>query len=822
MPNTKAKKRRNNKKVKARKQREVIGLIIAAVGLFLFTCMFMSSTGVLGRYIKPIMYGIFGISAYFMPLFIAGIGGALTILDKKKMNKGKISVLFIFIFVSMNLLHIISVKRFDTSSYMAFINSGYSVGMQIKGQGALNAVLTYPVWKMIGTTGSLIFYSCVLLILLVVFTNMSIKKMGQDVKEKIGDTKSYLDRRKEAQEIKRAEKEQKRLEEEHALYTAELDMYSDVPEDTPELETEDFINKDYSFLGRLKKEKYGTINNVLDSSEEMDASIVEDYEAEKVTIDEAPVVKKSIFSTLPESGSIFSAPLGDGSGKMVLDDVPGNKTISINDKPKYKPVFEMKSTETGFLHLLKEPDTDMIGKNNKELEEKSNILETTLESFNVSAKVVNITCGPTITRYELQPAHGVKINRILSLQDDIKMALAAKDIRIEAPIPGKNAVGIEIPNDNIRTVYLREVFESDNFRNHRSKLAFALGIDIDGNSVVADLKKMPHLLIAGTTGSGKSVCVNNIILSYLYNTTPQELKMIMIDPKMVEMTSYNDLPHMLIPVVTDSNKAAGALRWALNEMEMRYNLFSKAGVKELSTYNANVEKEEDKKPAIIVFVDELADLMMVAKAEVEEIICRIAQKGRAAGIHLVLATQRPSVNIITGVIKANIPSRIAFHVVSPVDSRTILDSVGADKLLGRGDMLFLPNGANSPKRLQGAFVSEEEIKAITDFIKENATAEYSDDVLGEIEKNTNAVMGLGTDDDTYHDELLPEAVKLVLNMNEASTSLLQRKMRLGYARAARIIDEMEEMGIIGPQNGSKRREVLISFEDYERLFVEGN
>ena len=360
------------------------------------------------------------------------------------------------------------------------------------------------------------------------------------------------------------------------------------------------------------------------------------------------------------------------------------------------------------------------------------------------------------------------------------------------------------------------------FRSHKSKLAFALGIDIDGNSVVADLKKMPHLLIAGTTGSGKSVCVNNIILSLLYNTTPKETKMIMIDPKMVEMTSYNDLPHMLIPVVTDSNKAAGALRWALNEMEMRYTLFSKSGVKELSTYNANVDNEEDKKPAIVVFVDELADLMMVAKAEVEEIICRIAQKGRAAGIHLVLATQRPSVNVITGVIKANIPSRIACHVVSPIDSRTILDSVGAERLLGRGDMLFHPNGEGAPKRLQGAFVSEEEIKEITDFIKENATADYSEDVLKEIEKNANAVMGLGTDEDSFHDELLPEAVKTVLNLNEASTSLLQRKMRLGYARAARIMDEMEEMGIIGPQNGSKRRDVLISFEDYERMFGEGN
>ncbi len=831
MPKNKAKNRKNNKKIKARKQREVAGLILAAVGLFLFMCMFLSSTGLLGRAIKPVMYGLFGLSAYVIPLLISGIGGAIIMLDKKKLNKGKISVLLIFIFVLMNLLHVVAIRLFDTSSYGNFILSGYNVGMQIKGQGALSAIMTYPVWKLIGTSGSLIFYSCVTLVLLVIFTNMSIKKVGDDVKDKIEDTKTYLENRREKQEKKREEKEQRRLEKEkeNQLYMDKIEEKEEgTPDIEPELKTQEFIERDYSFLGGLRREKNKrpSINNVLEpepAEEETakDNETVKDFKVESASSDEpARGIKR--LETPPQSFSIFSAPLGSGEGKTVPKDAPGAKVISINDKPKYKPAFEMKATEQGFLHLLKEPQMDMVGGNKQELEEKSNILESTLESFNVKAKVVNITCGPTITRYELQPAHGVKINRILSLQDDIKMALAAKDIRIEAPIPGKNAVGIEIPNDNIRTVYLREVLESDAFRSHKSKLAFALGIDIDGNSVVADLKKMPHLLIAGTTGSGKSVCVNNIILSLLYNTTPKETKMIMIDPKMVEMTSYNDLPHMLIPVVTDSNKAAGALRWALNEMEMRYTLFSKSGVKELSTYNANVDNEEDKKPAIVVFVDELADLMMVAKAEVEEIICRIAQKGRAAGIHLVLATQRPSVNVITGVIKANIPSRIACHVVSPIDSRTILDSVGAERLLGRGDMLFHPNGEGAPKRLQGAFVSEEEIKEITDFIKENATADYSEDVLKEIEKNANAVMGLGTDEDSFHDELLPEAVKTVLNLNEASTSLLQRKMRLGYARAARIMDEMEEMGIIGPQNGSKRRDVLISFEDYERMFGEGN
>lgn len=833
MPQKKAKKK-NNKKVRARKHREVLGVVIAAVGLFLFTCMFLSSTGMLGRIIKPVMYGLFGLSAYFMPLLMAGIGGAIAIMDKKKLNKGKISVLLLFIVVILNLLHIFAIRLFDTSSYQNFITSAYTIGGQIKGQGAVNAALTYPVWKLIGTVGSMIFYGCVLVVLTVLFTNMSIKKVGDGVKEKIDGTKSYLERKREQQQEIKAQREQQRLldeqeqqrqqEEERRkaqLYTGVIPETTEdkiVPiDDAKELETQDFMSKDYSFLGNIKKpEKKLSINNLIEEDEPEDKG---SFKVEKFD------TQKPQASSAQEPFSIFSAPL-NGTGKTVPSfgaSGSKDKIISINDTTNYKPAFDMKSKDTGFLHLLKEPEIGLVGGNKLELERKSSILESTLDSFNVSAKVVNITCGPTITRYELQPAHGVKINKILSLQDDIKMALAARDIRIEAPIPGKNAVGIEIPNDKVRTVYLREVLESDAFKKHKSKLSFALGIDIDGNSVVADLHRMPHLLVAGTTGSGKSVCVNNIILSFLYNTTPEEVKMIMIDPKMVEMTSYNDLPHMLIPVVTDSNKAASALRWALNEMEMRYSLFSKSGVKELSTYNANVENEEDKKPSVVVFVDELADLMMVAKAEVEEIICRIAQKGRAAGIHLVLATQRPSVNVITGVIKANIPSRIAFHVVSPIDSRTILDSVGAEKLLGRGDMLFHPNGAAAAKRLQGAFVSEEEIKEITDFIKDNQEAEYNEEVLEQIEKDANAAAGLGTDEGKdYQDELLPEAVKVVLNLNEASTSLLQRKMRLGYARAARIIDEMEEMGIIGSQNGSKRREVLISFEDYERIFGEGN
>ncbi|MBQ9624600.1 MAG: DNA translocase FtsK, partial [Clostridia bacterium] len=711
-----------------------------------------------GKAVKPIMYGLFGISSYFIALLISAIGGALTVMDGKRLNKGKIVVIFVFVFCFMGLLHIAAIRLFDTSSFISFVKSGYDVGQEIKGQGAFNAIITYPVWKLVGTVGSIIFYACVILLMLVLFTNMSIKRVGEGVKEKLDDTKESMEKFREEREqrkLERAEEREERRRKKAELHTEPLPNDNQNSDERKELKMEGFINGEEGYLRRNRENKLTVVNFKENKEEGVAENVTQEPYEEHTESRLSPAKRRKYFEEEPQSGSIFSAPLGDGSGKTTLATTPGVKSISINDKTKYKPAS--KPAVGGFLHLLKEPDNNFESTNQKELERKSEILEETFESFNVNAMVMNITSGPTITRYEVLPAHGVKINKILSLQDDIKMALAAKDIRIEAPIPGKNAVGIEIPNDSVRTVYLREVLESNSFKVSRSKLTFALGIDIDGNSVVADLKKMPHLLIAGATGSGKSVCVNNIILSFLYNATPEEVKMIMIDPKMVEMTAYNNLPHMLIPVVTDNNKAAGALRWALNEMEMRYNLFSKAGVKELSTYNANVENEEDKKPAIVVFVDELADLMLVAKAEVEDIINRIAAKGRAAGIHLVLATQRPSVNVITGVIKANIPSRIALHVVSQIDSRTILDSAGAEKLLGNGDMLFNPNGAGAPERLQGAYVSEEEIKEITDFIRETAEAEYNEDIINEIEKNTNAVMGLGVSEDAEYDELLPEA-----------------------------------------------------------------
>lgn len=454
-----------------------------------------------------------------------------------------------------------------------------------------------------------------------------------------------------------------------------------------------------------------------------------------------------------------------------------------------------------------------------ELKANAERLVDTLRSFGVETRITDISRGPAVTRYELQPSAGVKISRITSLADDIALNLAAGGVRIEAPIPNKAAVGIEVPNKTVSVVHIREIIDSDEFRAAQSRLTVALGRDIAGKVALADIAKTPHLLIAGATGSGKSVCINSFLISLLYRSTPEKVKLLLIDPKVVELSVYNGIPHLLVPVVTDPRKAAGALGWAVTEMNNRYQLFAEQNVRDIRGYNAQAARsgEFEPIPQVVIVIDELADLIQTAPGEVEEAIQRLAQKARAAGMHLVIATQRPSVDVITGVIKANIPSRIAFAVSSQVDSRTILDSAGAEKLIGRGDMLFLPLGASKPRRVQGCFVSDDEVEAVTDYLKKGAQADYDEDVMDEIEKQSAKEKGHdkdagGESDDA--DDMLPNAIECVVEAGQASTSLLQRRLKLGYARAARIIDEMEARGIVGPFEGSKPRQVLITREKW--------
>ncbi len=484
------------------------------------------------------------------------------------------------------------------------------------------------------------------------------------------------------------------------------------------------------------------------------------------------------------------------------------------------------------IDLLKPGDKRAMGDSKSHLMDTANKLQQTLKNFGVNVTITNVSSGPSVTRYEIQPEMGVKVSKIVNLTDDIKLNLAAADIRMEAPIPGKAAIGIEIPNKETVPVMFRDLVESKDFQKNTSNIAFAAGKDIAGKVIVADVAKMPHVLIAGATGSGKSVCINTIIMSILYKAHPDDVKLIMVDPKVVELSVYNGIPHLMIPVVTDPKKAAGALNWAVAEMTDRYNKFAEYGVREIKGYNAKVEAIKDipdeekpkKMPQIVIIVDELADLMMVASNEVETAICRLAQLARAAGIHLIIATQRPSVNVITGLIKANMPSRVAFAVTSGVDSRTILDMNGAEKLLGKGDMLFFPQNYQKPLRVQGAFVSDDEVSAVVGFIKdENGAANYSSHIQESVEQSQNLSMSIsdgGGNSGDDRDVLFKEVGKFLIESEKGSIGSIQRRFKVGFNRAARIMDQLEEAGLVGPEEGTKPRKVLMSPEEFEQYIEE--
>lgn len=528
-----------------------------------------------------------------------------------------------------------------------------------------------------------------------------------------------------------------------------------------------------------------------------------------------------------------------GISAVKMTDEGAVKTASVSDPPKKASAAEVAAETEAIRNAIESATSDgeyekppifllkkghaVAANSDEELRTNRERLENTIKSFGVSARIVDTTRGPTVTRYDLELDQGVKLSRLTNLAGDIALALGVVSVRI-APIPDKiSTVGIEVPNKIISTVYLRDIIDSPRFASSKSKLSFAIGKDIAGQAVVGNIAKLPHLLIAGTTGSGKSVCMNSLIISLLYKSDPDEVKLIMIDPKMVELGVYNGIPHLYIPVVTDPKKAAGALQWAVTEMLKRYRLFSELGVRSLEAYNEHLaENGQPKMPSIVIVIDELADLMLVASKDVEESICRVAQMGRAAGMHLVIATQRPSADVITGLMKANIPSRIAFAVSSALESRIILDNAGAEKLIGMGDMLYAPIGCGKPLRVQGAFVSDDERDSIVQFIKRQSTAQYSEDVMAQIEKaaEDKGANGKGRGDDDEpsgkpdYDELLPQAVDVIFDTKQASVSMLQRRLKLGYSRAARIVDQMEEMGIIGPFEGSKPRQILITRDQW--------
>ena len=535
------------------------------------------------------------------------------------------------------------------------------------------------------------------------------------------------------------------------------------------------------------------------ASPEMDMPEVEEPVAEEMPVEEVQPVAEEMPTDVPAAEPAKPEAQKETAQQPAAPAEPA-------EKPYVFPPISLLGRDPG----------NSSGSGILEQQKNGRKLEMTLKSFGVEARVINVSAGPTVTRYEVSPSQGVKVSKIVNLADDIALNLAASGIRIEAPIPGKAAVGIEVPNKETKSVYLRTVLESDAFRKHPSKLAFALGEDITGNPIVTDIAKMPHLLIAGATGSGKSVCINTLITSILYKADPKEVKLLLVDPKVVELSVYNGIPHLLIPVVTDPKKASAALNWAVREMLERYNDFAACGVRDIKGFNAMKEEKgepEAKMPQIVIIIDELADLMMAAPGEVEDSICRLAQMARAAGMHLIIATQRPSVDVITGVIKANIPSRLAFAVSSGIDSRTILDMVGAEKLLGKGDMLFYPSGQAKPSRIQGAFVTDKEVEQIVDFLRKSSRPGYTQEMVDQI--TAVAKTASGPSEET--DEFFEQAVDLILEKEKASVSMLQRQFRIGYNRAARLMDELERRGLVGPEEGSKPRKVLITRAQWEEM-----
>lgn len=787
---TKSNSRGNTRKSKHMSNIDLTICILIVLSILLGFLIYTNS-GVIGVKLNEILGGMMGVTRLLLPIGILGVAIKLACTDNEYVSSKliKFCVLLISISVIMCVIQISSGELIPSKGISESLKDAYYNGSQGKGGGALGALLAIPMAKLIGNIGTIIVCMGIAIIL-------AATTFGVNVSELIN---MIVEKHQEKQENKKEEK----------LHEKESRMQ--------ERENRELERAKAKQEARLKKQKQ---ENNPDEQIQINfgGHIIEE---------ESP---KKLKKFKHDKDDLI--PLGMEKTKKPEPDVIENNLFKQEEEQKQdktKEVLQLEHTITVEDENYEYPPVELLSKGSqkgikggaKALTDTATKLQKTLYSFGVSAKVENVSVGPAITRYELKPAEGVRVSKIANLADDIALNLAAETIRIEAPIPGKQAVGIEVPNKEKQAVHLREVLESEEFENSESKLTIALGKDVAGNTQLADIAKMPHVLIAGSTGSGKSVCINTIITSIIYKAKPSEVKLVMVDPKVVELSVYNGIPHLLIPVVTDPKKAAGALAWAVQEMDNRYNLFAKKGVRDLKGYNKAVKKDEGvgMLPQIVIIVDELADLMMVAAKDVEESICRLAQKARAAGMHLVIATQRPSVDVITGLIKANVPSRIAFAVSSQVDSRTILDSVGAEKLLGKGDMLYFPAGAPKPARVQGAFVSDEEVEKIVDFIKQNGTATYSEDILETIENSnkTDKEIAMEKDEDDDTDPFLMDAIETVVETGQASTSFIQRKFKVGYARAGRIIDQMEERGVISGYQGSKPREVLMTLEKLNEL-----
>ena len=813
-------KRKKDIQKKKKINEDILVVVLFVLTILLFILIYGES-GALGEILSPALGGIIGWIKYLLPFGTAAAAIAIAKNDDNYMFS-KIFQCMMFLACIAALLSIFQLNKSDAFkngelTFDGAIESAYELGSKNIGGGTIGTVIAYPLISLLDVFGASVATIGVAVIILVF--NFGLKPAEF--------LSAFIEENQRAKENRM----QRAMEENRAKADARVNQRNK----TMQVLADEDIGVDQNVQNKKKgknvqyepepiDEDQITINlntNKLNNNENQDIPKIQKGKLKifggKNKVEEVPYEQVTENDVKQEASNPNEIESNLFKQEAVVKE---EKTQQVLNLAHTEIAPEYENYEMPPIELLKEGEAKtMTGK--KALTETATRLQKTLYSFGVSAKVENVSVGPAITRYELKPAEGVRVSKIAKLSDDIALNLAAESIRIEAPIPGKQAVGIEIPNREKEIVHLREIIESDEFKNHKSNLAFALGKNVAGEAVVADIAKMPHVLIAGSTGSGKSVCINTLITSIIYKSKPSEVKLVMVDPKVVELSVYNGIPHLLIPVVTDPKKAAGALAWAVQEMVHRYSLFAEKNVRDIKGYNEALEREqaEGKLPQIVIIIDELADLMMVAPNDVEDAICRLAQMARAAGMHLVIATQRPSVDVITGIIKANIPSRIAFAVSSQVDSRTILDGAGAEKLLGKGDMLFYPIGASKPTRVQGAFVSDKEVEKIVDFVKP-ASGEtiYSANVLEQIEnanKTDRELDEKDPDDDT--DPFLNEAIETVIEVGQASTSFIQRRFKVGYARAGRIIDQMEARGIISGYQGSKPRDVIITKERWQEL-----
>ena len=779
---TKKKKSKKNVSIIDKYLKEIYGVIWIGISIILMFSLYTNWAGYLSVISKDIFVNLLGVGAFTLPIYMIYVIIKLNFLKEKKILNAKFVGVTIVVITTMLLIQLLDMKSIDANNFMNTISNIINSQNEITG-GIIGFIIVFPIYKLVGSIGLYIIFIIAYFIASVLIFDYSINDLKKLFKLLINNKtnvrnsiskKGGSDSKKIKIKVNNEESEKEEFLKNIESKIKILDFMKNTPKSSIELEekSEIKINTDSRENADIKVQHH---------------KLDDKFKTQKI---------KKIEGNSPIRGN-----------EDVISKTQEIQSKTYQNKKYVRPNADLLNINTNL----------KLDKNEKkELLENADKLEKTLLSFGVEAKILEVTKGPSVTRFELQPKAGIKVSKIVNLSDDIALGLAAKGVRIEAPIPGKSAIGIEVPNKEQTPVFFREILESNEFKNNNYKVACALGKDITGKCIVTDISKMPHVLIAGATGSGKSVCINTLIVSILYKYSPEDVKLLMVDPKVVELSVYNGIPHLLIPVVTDPKKAAAALNWAVNEMTRRYKLFADNGVRNVDSYNELVKKGvvEEKLPYIVIIIDELADLMMACPRDVEDYICRLAQMARAAGMHLVIATQRPSVDVITGLIKANVPSRISFAVSSQVDSRTILDSTGAEKLLGKGDMLFYPVGESKPKRVQGAFISEEEVENVVSFIKDiKSDSKCESEILEYI--NSASDTSIKSNEDC--DELLDEAIKIVVETGQVSTSYLQRRLRIGFNRAARIVEELEKNRIISARDGNKPRQVLMSKEEFENI-----